>query len=180
MTVVASMDGFIARHSGEKCDFWGSSGNRALFHGDLEAADWTIIGRQTHEANPRPERRRVVFTSSDSVSCNRPTQVCVDPSGLEPADLARIVEPVRPMRRALIVGGTRVYDWFRSHDAIDRVHLTIEPVCFNSGLAIFSDLPSGGPLRTFAKAGYEPVYDRPINEKGTRFLILEPDGPAPH
>lgn len=176
MAVVASADGRIARDPGESSSAWASARNRVLFRGDVASADWSIIGRRTHEVNPRPERRRIVFSSSAGTGdWRRPMQLWLDPTGLVPVDLAAAVEGVRPMRSGLIVGGTRVYDWFRAHDAIDEVHLTIEPVWFGSGVPIFSDQSSRDPLAVFSKAGYEPVYDRAISDAGTRFLVLEPD-----
>ena len=84
------------------------------------------MGRHTHEAADKPHRWRIVF-SSQAAGWQRPTQLWLDPGALTPGDLAKRVAEVRPLARGLILGGTRVHDWFLAHRAIHRVHLTEEP-----------------------------------------------------
>ena len=177
LTVVASADGFIARHPGDAPHLWASPEEQALFFADVEAADWGVMGRGTHEAADRPDRRRIVFSSSGG-GWKRPTQLWIDPAGLNPADLAALVAETRPLGRGIILGGTRVHDWFRERGAIDRVHLTVEPVRFGSGLPIFTRQEGDDPIAVFDAAGFAPVHERPLNDTGTRFLILEPERPA--
>ena len=176
LTVVSSADGFIARHPGDAPHLWASPEEQALFFADVEAADWGVMGRGTHEAADRPDRRRIVFSGRGG-GWKRPTQLWVDPAGLTPGDLAALVAHVRPLERGIILGGTRVHDWFLDHGAIDRVHLTVEPVRFGRGLPIFAAQTADDPVAIFHAAGFAPVAERPLNERGTLFLVLEPRTP---
>ena len=176
LAVVASADGFIARSPTESPASWASAEEQALFFTEVEAADWSIMGRRTHEAADKPLRRRIVFSSAAGAGeWRRPTQLWLSPEGLTPADLADLVAHVHPLRDGLILGGTRVHDWFHAAGAIDTVKLTIEPIDFGTGLPIFSGQTLRDPLAVFRAAGYRPVADRRINAAGTRHLILTGD-----
>lgn len=173
LTVVASRDGFIARNADEPPQAWASPEEQALFFADVRAADWSIMGRRTHEATPKSDRRRIVFSTGEP-GWRTPTQLWLDPSGLTPRDLARCVEAVHPLDRGLILGGTRVHDWFLAARAIDVVHLTVEPVTFGEGLPIFSGAAPAAPLRVFKDRGFAVVEDRSLNAAGTRWYRLTP------
>ncbi len=173
LTVVVSADGFIARSVGEPPQAWASEEEQELFFHDVEAADWSIMGRHTHEAADRPDRRRIVFSSKVS-GWKGPSQLWVDPERLTPRTLPGQVCEVHPLARGLILGGTRVHDWFLAHRAIDRVHLTVEPVRFGSGLSVFSDVRSADPVEEFTGRGFKIASEERLNSAGTRFLVLEP------
>ncbi len=173
LTVVVSEDGFIARSVGEPPQAWASAEEQERFFRDVEAADWSILGRHTHEAAERPDRRRIVFSNKVS-GWKRPSQLWVDPAHLTPRTLPEQVCDVHPLARGLILGGTRVHDWFLAHRAIDRVHLTIEPLRFGSGLSVFSDARSAGPVEEFIGRGFEVASEERLNSAGTRLLVLEP------
>ena len=173
LAVATSADGFISRNTDEPPQAWASPEEQALFFRDVEAADWSIMGRNTHEAADRPNRRRIIF-SSKTAGWKRPTQLWLDPDGLEPQDLASRVSAVHPMDNALILGGTRVHDWFLAHAAIDSVHLTIEPVRFQTGLPIFTGQTTSDPVKTFVSNGFRVDRDDRLNSAGTRYLELTP------
>jgi dihydrofolate reductase len=178
LLVVATADGFIARHPAHSPADWASAEEQARFLAAVDAADWAVMGRHTQEAADKPERRRIVFSSSaPRPEWRRPTQLWLDPAGLSPDGLAPLVAAVRPMRKALILGGTSVHDWFHAQGRIDRVLLTIEPVRFGAGLAVFSGA-EGPPEATFARLGYRLEDSRALNARGTRLLSLAP-GRAP-
>ena len=173
LTVVVSEDGFIARKIGEPPQAWASGEEQELFFRDVETADWSIMGRRTHEAADRPDRRRIVFSTKVS-GWRRPSQLWVDPGRLTPRMLAGKVCEVHALSRGLILGGTRVHDWFLAHRAIDRVHLTVEPVRFESGLSVFSEMRSADPVEVFIGRGFDVAAEERLNPAGTRFLVLEP------
>jgi dihydrofolate reductase len=167
LAVVTSADGFIARTPDEPPQAWASPEEQALFFADVEAADWAVMGRRTHAAADRPDRRRVVFSASGGAGeWRRPTQLWIDPAGLGPGDLPARVEAVHPLRRGLILGGTRVHDWFLAHGAIDRIHLTVEPVRFGAGLPLFSEA-AGPAAEVLAAEGFVRRAARPLNAGGT-------------
>ncbi|WP_157966343.1 dihydrofolate reductase family protein [Oceanibium sediminis] len=172
LAIVATRDGFIARAPDHPPQDWASAEEQALFFRDVEAADWAIMGRNTHLAADRPERRRIVLSRSRA-GWQRPTQLWLDPGGTTPDDLPALVEAVHPLRRGLILGGTTVHDWFLAHGAIHRVHLTIEPIDFVQGLPIFSGA-EGAPRAVLEGAGFQTVSEERLNAAGTRYLVMEP------
>jgi dihydrofolate reductase len=174
LAVVASADGFIARHAAHGPWEWASAEEQDLFLAEVAAADWSIMGRHTHAAADRPERRRIVFSASAPVpDWRRPTQVWLDPAGLAPDDLAPLVAAVRPLARGLILGGTRVHDWFHAARHIDRVSHTVEPVRFGEGLPVFAGT-SGPAGEVLAARGYRRLSARVLNAAGTEFSTWEP------
>lgn len=176
LTVATSADGFISRNTDEPPQAWASAEEQALFFRDVEAADWAVMGRYTHLAADRPDRHRIVFSTTQA-GWQRPTQIWVDPAGLTPGDLPSLVGEVRPLEKGLILGGTRVHDWFLAHRAIDAVHLTIEPVAFGGGLPIFTGQGDRNPVTAFTRRGFHVVAEETLNDAGTRYVELRPDAP---
>lgn len=171
LTVAVSRDSFISPDTETPTHAWVSAEEQALFFADVEAADWAIMGRNTHLAADKPERRRIVFSSTVS-GWQRPMQLWLDPEGLTPDDLAARVAERRPLRNGLILGGTRVHDWFLAHGAIDVVHLTVEPVTFGGGLPVFSGQKAETPEEVFLSRGFVLTGEERLNDAGTRFLEL--------
>jgi dihydrofolate reductase len=180
LIVVSSADGYIARRAGEAPQSWASPEEQALFFSEVEAADWSVMGRGTHEAADRPDRRRIVFSSAaGSGEWRRATQFWVDPNNTTPERLADAVAEVRALERGLILGGTRVHDWFLERAAIHAVHLTVEPHRFAQGLPIFTAQKSSDPVAVFRNAGFEVVDQRRLNAGGTRHFLMLPKTSAP-
>jgi dihydrofolate reductase len=173
LTVATSADAFIARNTDEPPQDWASVEEQALFFRDVEAADWAIMGRNTHQAADKPYRRRIVFSSKTS-GWQRPTQIWLDPAEMTPVDFAREVAHIHPLENGLILGGTRVHDWFLAARAIHKVNLTIEPVEFGRGLPIFSNQTGTDPIETFTSRGFRIISDARLNADGTRYLELVP------
>jgi dihydrofolate reductase len=174
LLVVTTSDGFIARHPAHSPADWASPEEQALFRSKVAAADWGIMGRRTHEAADRPDRRRIILsTSAPEPHWRRPTQLWLDPAGLTPDDLATLVAPVHPLRHGAILGGTAVHDWFHRAGRIDRVLLTVEPVSFGTGLTIFTG-ETGPAEEVLARHGYRRTEERVLNPAGTRLLTYLP------
>ncbi|MEO1238943.1 MAG: dihydrofolate reductase family protein [Pseudomonadota bacterium] len=170
LTVASSADGFIARDPTEPPQVWASAEEQSLFFEDVAAADWAVLGRNTHMAAERDDRRRIIFSTTIS-GWRKPTQIWLDPAGLQPADLPALVSRVAPLSRGLILGGTRVHDWFFAHDAIDEVHQTIEPIVFGAGLPMFTGASGEAPEKCIGRTGLTLISDTKINAGGTRYLI---------
>jgi dihydrofolate reductase len=174
LIVVATADGFIARTPGHSPAGWASPEEQALFFAEVDAADWGVMGRTTHEAAPRPDRRRIVLSTTAPVPAWRtPTQVWLDPATVTPDDLSALVAPVRGLRHGLILGGGRVHGWFHDHARIDRVLLTVEPVRFGDGLALFPG-HDGPPEEVLDRLGYAAHKDCVLNAGGTRLIEFHP------
>ena len=174
LVVVTTSDGFIARHPAHSPADWASPEEQVLFRAEVAAADWGIMGRHTHEAADRPDRRRIIFSSSaPEPHWRRPTQLWLDPARLTPDDLPALVAPVHPLRHGAILGGTAVHDWFHRAGRIDRVLLTVEPVTFGAGLTVFSG-ETGPAEEVLARLGYRLTEERRLNPAGTRLLTFLP------
>ena len=171
LTVATSADGFISRNTDEPPQVWASPEEQRLFFRDVEAADWAIMGRNTHLAADKPDRRRIIF-STRTKGWQRPSQLWLDPSETTASDLAKLVAQVHPLSQGLILGGTRVHDWFLAENAIDRVHLTIEPVEFGSGLPVFTNSQASDPVSEFTDRNYRIESDERLNFAGTRYVVL--------
>lgn len=175
LTVATSADGYIARTPTEPPQVWASPEEQSLFFGDIAAADWAIMGRNTHLAADRDDRRRIIFSTQMS-GWRRENQIWIDPLGLMPSDLPQRVARVAPLERGLILGGTRVHDWFLHADAIDEVHHTVEPVTFGSGLPVFTEGEGQDPMEIIGRIGLVLMSDRRLNARGTRHLIWRRGG----
>ncbi|TVQ54915.1 MAG: hypothetical protein EA355_10870 [Rhodobacteraceae bacterium] len=173
LLVVSTEDGFIAREPGHPPADWASPEEQVVFLGAVAAADWAVMGRGTHEAAPRPDRRRVIFThGAKAPEWRAPTQVWLDPEGLTVEDIARLVASRRPLRDGLILGGAAVHDWFHRQGRVDEITLTVEPIAFGAGVPIFSGQAPGDPVAALRAKGYEPVAERRLNAAGTRLITL--------
>lgn len=177
LAVVTSADGFIARAPGEPPQAWASAEEQDIFFAHVEAADWAIMGRGTHEAADRPDRHRVILSVTQGAPApglwRRPTQLWLDPDALAPGALPALVGNVAPLTTGLILGGTLVHDWFLTHGAIDRVFLTVEPVRFGTGLPVFSGQQAQHPVEIFSSRGFVVAAEETLNTAGTRYLTLE-------
>ena len=171
LTVATSSDGFIARATDDAPQSWASPEEQSLFFRDVEAADWAIMGKNTHLAADKPDRRRVIFSSKTN-GWQRGSQFWCDPADMQPSDLAAKVHGVHPLRNGLILGGTRVHDWFLTKNAIHRVNLTIEPVTFVKGLPVFSDQSGTDPLGIFTERGFRVLSQSTLNAGGTEYFEL--------
>ncbi len=172
LTIVASADGFIARHPADGPWNWASAEEQALFFRDVEAADWAVMGRATHETADKPDRRRIIF-SSQGGGWRRPTQLWIDPKDMDAGDLAGLVADVHPLAKGLILGGTRVHDWFLSQGAVDRIHLTVEPIRFGTGLSILPGQTLSNPVQVFAELGFQIASFETLNDTGTKYHVME-------
>lgn len=173
LTVATSEDGFISPTTDTPTESWVSAEEQALFFADINAADWCIMGRHTHDAADKPDRHRIIF-SSTMFGWQRPTQLWLNPKTLNTDDLGEAVQGVRPLHKGLILGGTRVHDWFLAQAAIDVVHLTVEPVRFDHGVPVFTGQGAKPPLSILKARGFHVASAEILNETGTRFYKLLP------
>lgn len=171
LTVATSADGYISRSTDEPPQVWASPEEQELFFRDVNAADWAIMGRNTHLAANRPNRHRIIF-STRAAGWRRPTQLWLNPGSWTPDDLPDRVGHIRPLQSGLILGGTRVHDWFLAHGAIARVHLTVEPVRFGQGVPVFTGQRSNDPVALFTTVGFRVRSDEVLNKAGTRYIEL--------
>jgi dihydrofolate reductase len=173
---VASADGFIARHVGHSPAEWASGEEQRRFLDIMARLDWAFMGRHTHEAAYRPDRRRVIFSrAADGMAWQGPNHLVVNP---ERVPLEDILTAVRPRGPCGILGGAAVYGYFLDRNRVDRIDLTIEPVLFGSGLPLlpatsWGDVPAFLLSRGFTATG---IAQR-LNADGTVVSIYDKTNP---
>jgi dihydrofolate reductase len=173
LVAVVSADGFLARRPGEHPGSWASAAEQVRFLRLVPRFDWAIMGRTTHEAAFREDRRRIVFSrSAADLEWRRPTHLWVDPARHSwPAILAELARKRAP-RRCLVLGGTRVHDWFLVRGLVERIELTVEPVLLGGGLPLLSAQPPGRAEAHLAALGWRRLLDLSLGAAGTRRLVL--------
>ena len=179
LVAVVSTDGFIGRYSGHDPPAWASAEEQIHFAALVDAADWSFMGRVTHERAPRASRRRVVFSRREErPRWANPNQLFVDPERTPLERVSELLRPVREPRHCLVLGGTGVHDWFLARSRIDRVVLTTEPVSFGAGLPLFTDQPIAGPVSLLEDRGFVRQSMRLLNDRGTRLETYGRAAPA--
>lgn len=157
LLAVTSLDGFIAKQSGHIPATWASIEEQQHFFNRMDQMDFSVMGRVTHEAAYRPDRRRMVFSSSAQSPAQNPAQnkvpnkdhdpnknhhkewrqpnhLWVNPVHMNAEDVLACLDGAS---KVALLGGTRVHDWFLERNLIDVIELSVEPQIFGQGLALF-------------------------------------------
>jgi dihydrofolate reductase len=172
LTAVVSADGFIAHRAGEHPAGWASAEEQARFLAEVPRYDWAFMGRTTHETAFRTDRRRVVFSrAAHGLEWREATHLWVDPARVAWVEILAALEPVRPPRRCIVLGGAAVHDWFLARDLIDRIELSVEPLRFGEGLPLLGG-QRGDPVAELARRGFAVIDEQQLNARGTRLLTL--------
>ena len=134
-----SKDGFIAKKEGDNPFLWTSKEDNNLLKNEISRSDWSVMGRKTHELNPRKNRSRIVFTRKvkniQPIKANVANQLFFNPDITQWSEFESLVGL---NSNVLILGGTRVHDFFLYLDVLSKIYITIEPLNFNSGIKAFS------------------------------------------
>ena len=108
-----SQDGFIAKKEGDNPSLWTSEEDHKLLAKNISISDWAVMGRKTHELNLIEDRKRIVFTRKvkdiESINTNTPNQLYFNPDIAQWSDFEKIVGL---NSKVLVLGGTRVHDFF--------------------------------------------------------------------
>lgn len=166
LLAVVSSDGFIARHSGDPPWTWASPEEQARFRATMAKVTWSVMGRITHETAPKPERKRIVFTSSvTGIAWLTPNHLGFNPAG---ASFDEALETAKVDGQVAILGGTRVHDHLLEIGKIDEIRFSIEPVAFGEGLPLFTGVAWVGVETHLATHGMARVgEDERLNAAGT-------------
>jgi len=166
LLAVVSADGFIARRQEHPPWEWASSEEQARFRATMAEISWSVLGRVTHETAHRPERKRIVFTSSvKGVAWLTPNHLGFNPAG---ATFDQALETAKPEGLAAILGGTRVHDYMLEIGRVDELRLSIEPLRFGEGLPMFAGVAWVGLDDHLARHGMVRVgEDERLNDGGT-------------
>lgn len=133
-----TVDGKIARSAHELSD-WSSREDKRLFVRTSKEAGVIVMGRATYETLPAPlpGRLHVVLTRQPA---NRAAPEGVEFTDDPPARvLARLAG--RGYTTVVLGGGAQTYRAFLDAGLVDELWLTVEPLAFGRGIALFGDDP---------------------------------------
>ncbi|MSP48001.1 MAG: hypothetical protein EXQ95_01615 [Alphaproteobacteria bacterium] len=166
LLAAVSSDGFIARRPGDPPSDWASPEEQSRFRATMARVAWSVLGRATHETASKPERRRIVFTSSvEGLAWLSPNHLRFNPAGAS-FDEALKIAGVDGL--VAVLGGTRVYDHMLEIGRIDEVRLSIEPIRFGAGLPMFTGVGWLGVDGHLVKHGLARAgADEALNATGT-------------
>ena len=136
LLAAVTLDGKIARHAAHLSD-WTSPEDKQVFRTETRRAGVIIIGHNTFRTlrRPLPGRLHIVLTHALADKVNIPGAVeytTATPAAIA-ADLAG-----RGFARAILVGGAQVNALFLAADLVDEIWLTVEPIIFGQGVALFA------------------------------------------
>ncbi|MCG6907381.1 MAG: dihydrofolate reductase family protein [Desulfobacteraceae bacterium] len=135
LLMAQTLDGKIGRNSGHFPDWTGKEDKR-LFVRITKAAGVLIMGSKTYDTigSPLPGRKNVVLTRDPNRKSDSPELVyTAKPPREVLADLQ-----AEGYTTAILAGGTVINTVFAREGLIDEIMLTICPLFFGSGIALFS------------------------------------------
>ena len=130
---VLTADGLIAESTDQISTDWTSKEDKKFFSARTKEAGVIVLGYNTYKTigRPLPGRLNVVYASPD-VNING-----VEVTQKDPVNLLKELEE-RGFKEAAICGGTTIFTMFMEAGLVDKLYLTIEPVVFGSGMALFN------------------------------------------
>jgi dihydrofolate reductase len=135
LIAAVTADGFIGRAAYHTTD-WTSPEDKKLFVRLTKEAGVMVFGSRTFETLGRalPGRRTIVYTSHPE----KITAEGVEATNEVPADLVKRLADEGANGLA-ICGGSSIYTLFMEAGVVDELYITVEPLLFGQGLALFSD-----------------------------------------
>lgn len=139
---VQTLDGFIARDNNIGPVDWNSREDRQLFARETKRAGVVVMGIHTFETlkHPLNDRLNIILTSRAHLYLSTPG--VLEFKSISPETLVSELA-LRHFSTVFIAGGARTYTEFLKAKLIDELWLTIEPVIFGKGIAIFTETVYG-------------------------------------
>jgi dihydrofolate reductase len=135
LLMAQTLDGKIGRNSGHFPDWTGKEDKR-LFVRITKAAGVLIMGSKTYDTigGPLPGRKNVVLTRDESRRSDSPELVF---TGKPPRAVLADLQ-AEGYTTVVLAGGTVINTLFAREGLIDEIMLTICPLFFGNGIALFS------------------------------------------
>ena len=135
LLMAVTADGMIARGADHFPD-WTGAADKRFFARRTRAAGVVIMGSKTFDtlARPLPGRRNIVL-SRDPARASRPPDLVF--TAMAPGEILAGLA-AEGFEEAILAGGSRINTLFASRGLIDEVILTVSPLLFGQGLALFS------------------------------------------
>ena len=130
-----SLDGFISPLEHTNSMSWTSGADKEFFKKRTKEAGVVVMGRTTFETIGKalPDRRTIVYSS-------KPIEIeGVETTSLSPKELLEKLEQEGHTEVA-ICGGSSIYSLFLNSRLVSKVYITLEPIIFGKGIALFSDI----------------------------------------
>ena len=136
LLMAQTLDGKIAKHSDHFPD-WTGKADKRLFVEVTKAAGVLIMGSKTFDTigRPLPGRKNVVMSRDPRRISRWDNLVYTD---LAPRDLLSALAS-EGYRQVVIAGGTRINTIFMRAGLIDELVVTITPMIFGTGIALFEE-----------------------------------------
>ena len=155
LLMAQTLDGKIAKHSDHFPD-WTGKADKRLFVEVTKAAGVLVMGSKTFDTigKPLPGRKNVVMTRDPRRISRWDNLIFTD---LTPKALLTALES-EGYRQVVIAGGTRINTIFMRAGLIDELVVTITPMIFGTGIALFEDgIEAHLALKDFKKLDEERV-----------------------
>lgn len=137
LVMALTVDGKIAKESSQLAD-WTSLEDKKSFIELTKEAGVIIMGNSTYQTigKPLPGRLNIVLTPETNKFTSIPGKL--EYSSLNPTELLKNLEQ-RGYTKAILGGGAYTNKSFWELGLVDELILTIEPIIFGKGLALFAD-----------------------------------------
>ena len=129
-----TLDGRLARNSRDASD-WTSPEDKQFFRGKVKEfnPDAVIVGRVTYDLSIEALAKYNCLVLTRSIRLPHHRAYYFDP---EQSSLGKHVEQCGYQRIA-VFGGTQTYSFCLTNNYLDELYLTLEPVVFGEGPALF-------------------------------------------
>ncbi len=171
LAFACSKNGYIARYSGDNPFDWTSKEDQIHLKNLIKDNEWQVMGRITHELNPNETRKRIVFSRSireiKLIDQNIKNQYFFNPDLHQWSDFEKLCK-----KKVLILGGTKVHDFFLYSDLIDTMYITVEPLEISNGVPAFSYLNFEDIIPFFQEKHFV-INEEIVNDKGTTLITFK-------
>ena len=170
LAFASSLDGFIARYAEDNPFEWTSKNDQDHLKDLINQHEWQVMGRKTHELNPNHARKRIVFSRQfekvQLIKEDIPNQYYFNPDLNQWHEFEKICS-----KSVLILGGTKIHDFFLYANLIDKIFITVEPIYFKTGIPAFSYINFKDIIPFFIERGFSN-NQKTVNDKGTVLIEL--------
>ena len=136
LLMAQTLDGKIAKHADHFPD-WTGRADKQLFVRETRRAGAVIMGSKTYDTigKPLPGRRNIVMTRNPQRVSESKDLVY---TSLSPRDILEDLEK-EGYERVVLAGGARINTLFAEAGLIDEVLVTVTPLVFGQGIAMFEE-----------------------------------------
>ena len=164
VVVVMSLNGKITRGSGGSVMSWASQADGAFFKQILAENSVHIMGNRTYQSaklKPNSTKLRVLLTRQPDAHFDAAIPGEIEYTAARPTAIINDLQN-RGYDSALVLGGSEIYSLFIGSGLVTDLYITVEPVIFNSGVDLVSNLA--------ANVSCTLVSSEILNEQGSLLL----------